>query len=1246
MPDQIIEEGDEKSTGLLEFEKSIEDYILTPLQEKKDKSTKEMRGFISKILKQDVISSLPQFKTLDKADFIKKILPSFLREDDVKITDSDGKLIDNMEICQIIEHEKDGEKLYINCRGLLEARKLMYDTDGKSISVPYRCIDRNLPRFTKNYHLLKKIKTEKPNLFDWKKITSDFADKIKMIESLTGLVVNDVIDLFQPKFYLAYLNQDGIECYNAIIGNDTNKDSSILGLNEYINQYNQLVKKNKGDGVNQLVKLNNQILFGDYKRIEHLTEHHEAVSVMKEVVRGLKSIGAFNGCTSDNKAYVFLQDLSQYNHDVFINAKYITNISNTLYKDFSILYDAVKRDKNGKIIQKSITLRNINDYIETLKLEDDANVYDYFRKCYVNSVSDQTAKVNLFVQLQEIYEIFCDNNILTKDFNLQKVYNEEEKKRIQHLFDGILELQRYFRMFLPSLYEMSADGLFVKDFGSLWAVLSKIDKSYNVLRNLFTRKPYSEDKIRIHFGLSNVMDGFVDSWSGVNDKGTQFYGYILRKKNSYYDINISKELQDFQQYEYYLVISQNTKLFRNGDYKDCETKKRDLIESNTFSGFERFDYYQSSVNNFLRSFNHINGKDVKSYKDKILKESNEDKCKCLKQDYIDRLVATAKEIKRLTALQDFISDENIEKYKYDYEALENDLKHIIEITRERKYIPISTEELMAIRKGLKPTYLFRIVNKDLLFADTMSEGKRKSHGKENLHTMYLRALLDEKQTVFDIGTGCVYFRPASDKQKIKYNDNVPTHERGKKIPFKNPYNIGKEESVFEYNLIKYRRFSKDSYHLYLSLTQNMLAAEDDKELNYLVQEYVKTQADIRIIGIDRGERNLIYATMIDLEGNIIEQKSFNIVKNEGVSANGEPYHVETDYHSLLKAKAEQMKKKQKEWSEAEKIVDVKDGYLSIVVHEIAKMVVENNAILVMEDLSQSFMNTRQSQLANVYQKFEDKLTQKLQYYIDKEKSISAHAGLYNALQLAGLQSKNFQNGFIFYVRAWNTSNIDPITGFVNFFSIKYTNIPDAKNFIKKFDSITKNQENGHYEFKFKYSKIKAKRYIKNTRDEWVLSTHGGRIVHEMKNNHHTFREIESLTSEYDSLFDKYKIDTTLDLKAELLKYNNADLFKDLFRLLKWTLQLRNYDDKGNDFIVSPVAYNDNLYYCSNDYDNDEERCVSKFHDKLPRDADANGAFNIARKGLLLVNKIKKNQAANMKISDEEWLQYVQKRYVY
>ena len=51
-------------------------------------------------------------------------------------------------------------------------------------------------------------------------------------------------------------------------------------------------------------------------------------------------------------------------------------------------------------------------------------------------------------------------------------------------------------------------------------------------------------------------------------------------------------------------------------------------------------------------------------------------------------------------------------------------------------------------------------------------------------------------------------------------------------------------------------------------------------------------------------------------------------------------------------------KARKSWKEVGKITDLKEGYLSLVVHEIADMVVKYNAIIAMEDLNYGFKRGR------------------------------------------------------------------------------------------------------------------------------------------------------------------------------------------------------------------------------------------------------------------------------------------------
>jgi CRISPR-associated protein Cpf1 len=303
--------------------------------------------------------------------------------------------------------------------------------------------------------------------------------------------------------------------------------------------------------------------------------------------------------------------------------------------------------------------------------------------------------------------------------------------------------------------------------------------------------------------------------------------------------------------------------------------------------------------------------------------------------------------------------------------------------------------------------------------------------------------------------------------------------------------------------------------------------------------------------------------------------------------------------------------------------------------------VKYNAIVVLEDLNIGFKRSRQKVEASVYQKFEKMLIDKLNYLVDKKKQPEELGGVLHALQLSNMYNqskvdKSKQSGFLFYTQAWNTSKIDPVTGFVNLFDTRYETREKAKAFFRKFDSISYNAEKDWFEFSFNYNNFTTK--AEGTRTNWTLCTHGKRIEtfrDEKQNSQWVSNEI-NLTDKFKSFFEKYNIELNESLKECIVEKDSAEFFKEILALLKLTLQMRNsMTGTDVDYLQSPVADNNGVFFNSQECDN-----------SLPQNADANGAYNIARKGLWIVNQIKNSSDVSkvkLAIPNKEWVQFAQEK---
>ena len=266
------------------------------------------------------------------------------------------------------------------------------------------------------------------------------------------------------------------------------------------------------------------------------------------------------------------------------------------------------------------------------------------------------------------------------------------------------------------------------------------------------------------------------------------------------------------------------------------------------------------------------------------------------------------------------------------------------------------------------------------------------------------------------------------------------------------------------------------------------------------------------------------------------------------------------------------------------------------------------------------------------------LIDKLNYLVDKKKKAEEDGGLLNAYQLTN-KFESFskigkQNGFIFYVPAWNTSKIDPATGFVNLFSVDYESVEKSKSFFSKFERISYNSKQDIFEFDFDYNKFTSK--ADGTRTHWTINTFGSRIINFRDpaiNNNWNTKEL-CLTEEFKTLFKEYNINYEDDLKCAIINQDKADFYKKLIHLLKAMLQMRN-SDIDKDYIISPAVGANGHNFNTEDMDK-----------SFPENADANGAYNIALKGLWAIRQIAvstDDKSLKLSISNKEWLKFAQEK---
>lgn len=709
---------------------------------------------------------------------------------------------------------------------------------------------------------------------------------------------------------------------------------------------------------------------------------------------------------------------------------------------------------------------------------------------------------------------------------------------------------------------------------------------YDLVRNYLSRKPQDdakENKLKLNFENSCLLGG----WSDGQEKNK---GAVLLKSHNKYYVGILKQRNIF-----------DTEKDNNPIYNANDNNIGRLILRNL--------KFQTLAGKGFGTGNDSYGVIGKSNPNEAMKK-----------------------------LQVFIMKNYVQKYPLlkevsekrfaDKKTFDSKIQEVLKECYECNFTPINWDVVLQhIENG--NLFLFEIYSKD--FSET--KGEKSTNSKVNLQTMYWHHLFDNNSTIQLNGGGEIFFR---EEVELQANDKV-IHYANEKIRRRSDEKV---ESIFNHDIIKNKRFTKNKFFFHVPIKINYQASSPSQaKVNETVNDNFTQTSSIQFLGIDRGEKHLIYYSLIDSNGSIIEQDHFDTINTK-------------DYLHEINEAAKKRREKQENWQQKGNISNLKDGYISLVVHEIIEKMKDKDGnykptFIVLEDLNTGFKRSRQKFEQQVYQKFELALAKKLNYLVDKSKKMGELASVSNALQLTpaitnyGDIENRKQLGVMLYTRANYTSVTDPATGWRKTIYLNKGSETDVKKQILASFTEIGMDDKGDYFFQYKDENAEKTWTLWSGKDGKSLERYRARRG---KDKNEYIVETYDVKDLLDKLFQKFDKSKSLKQQikegVELQKVNDHTAWETLRFVIDIVQQIRNSGDVNNyqddNFLLSPVRGEKGEHF--------DSRISGS---TLPKDADANGAYNIARKGIIMHEHIKhwvrngkpsfeKSSDLDLFVSDKEW----------
>ncbi|HHU98002.1 MAG TPA: type V CRISPR-associated protein Cas12a/Cpf1 [Petrimonas sp.] len=1211
------------------------------------------------------------YDDLFKARFVTETLPAYLEHLKNK---PDGRISD-----ELFDAYKDAldsyQKFTSRLTNFWQARKNIFTDEDIATGFAYRIVHEIVPDFLFNRWVYEQHKLDFPEPLDLLETELKKKNLIANDESLDALFTIPAINRL--------LTQKGVDLHNAVIGGFfTDDHTKVQGFNELANLKNQTLKN---------VSDNSEIKpVGKMTRLKkHILSISESTSFLFEQIESdedlLARIIEFNNTLSepdiDGLSIADIND-QLYNimtgvdpSTILVHAKNLNELSHEASLSWNRLRDGLYQMATESPYREDERFKRYIDASEDerdlSKLKNDI----YFSLQELQFALDQS--IDLEEEATPTEDIFLPFEFPGMDLkseltvlfrSIEQLISSETKlignpdaiATIKKYLDAIMARYSIWNLLSCEAVELQ-DDLFYPEYDRVMGSLSNIILLYNLARNYLSRKPSSKEKFRLNFDKPTLADGWSeskvpDNFSVLLRKDDLFYLGILKDRKAYRVLsyeNCDETAKNIKGYYERMIYHFSPDAYRM--IPKCSTARKDVKKHFGEQGETTGYTLYPGASNFVKPFTIpyeiyrlqtelVN--DKKRYQADYLKQTEDEEgyrqavtawidfCKSYLESYEGTSTFDYSHLLKSEDYEDvnqFYADVDRASYSIYFEKVSVDLIHT-----------------MVDRGDL---YLFQLYNKDF---------SPHSTGKPNLHTMYWRALFSndnlQNNTIKLNGQAELFYRPKQVEQPTvhlqgsfllnrfdKYGDVIPAGlycEIYNHINERHPegYTLSEEatqglldgrfvyrEAPFE--LVKDKRYTEDQFFLHVPLEFNWTASANVPFEN-LANEYIKKDSDLHIIGIDRGERNLLYYSVINLQGDIVKQGSLNTLIQQ-TTLKGETVERQIPYQSMLKQREDERAEARQNWQSIDRIKDLKEGYLSHVIYKLSRLIIKYHAIVVMENLNVGFKRGRFKVERQVYQKFEVALINKLNALSFKEYEPNELGGVMRPWQLArrvvSPEDTRSQNGIVFYVPASYTSIVDPVTGFANLFYLNRIRNKDLNSFYGHFQEIRYDHEFDRFIFRFNYADFGVFCRIKNVPSRTWNLVSGERKAFNPKRR---MIEKRDTTDEIKKALEAHGIAYQNEQNLLPLLLENENLLARIHRSFRLVLQLRNSDSDRDD-IVSPALDKEN-----NTFDSGQQ----PYESSLPINADANGAYNIARKGLLLVDKVKNDKRAVL--SNREWFEYL------